>query len=315
MESYRIYNAIAARLNQKLTIIVNKLNSQTRLSLGICTMVNIKNSMVSFLIVFHSLSCFGQETEFLLSVEPLTIGETLTIKSELISENRQVNVYFPKVYFDDASGKYPVLYMPDGGVNEDFLHIAGLIQIGSLNWSMKPHILVGIENTDRARDLTGITSSDKDREISARIAGSEPFRNFIRTELMPIIDSRYRTSGETAIVGESLAGLFVVDTLLEEPELFDSYIAIDPSLWWDNHRLVKTAVEIINEMSNPLPRLHLAVSQQEGIVEPARELVEILKKRTNIGVSFIEYPNETHLTVYHPAALDAFRMILPRAVN
>lgn len=275
--------------------------------------MNITNSIAGLLAGFYVLSCYGQGADSLLSAETLSIGETLFIKSEILSEDRQINVYFPKTYFDDKAGEYPVLYMPDGGINEDFLHIAGLIQIGSLNWSMRPHILVGIENTDRARDLTGTTSNDQDKEISLNIAGSKNFRGFIRTELMPVINSRFRASGETAIIGESLAGLFVVETLLEDPDLFDSYIAIDPSLWWDNHRLVKTAVGIVNKMNKPVPRLHLAASGQEGIVEPTRELANLLEKETDVDISFIEFPNESHLTIYHPAALDAFRKLFPRS--
>ncbi|MEK0397284.1 alpha/beta hydrolase-fold protein, partial [Lactobacillus delbrueckii] len=58
-------------------------------------------------------------------------------------------------------------------------------------------------------------------------------------ELMPAVKARYRTTNETAIIGESLAGLFVMETLFQTPELFDTYIAIDPSVWWNHEYLLK----------------------------------------------------------------------------
>jgi len=99
---------------------------------------------------------------------------------------------------------------------------------------MRPFILVGIENTARRRDLTGPTTSAEDKKIAPKVGGSAAFRQFIREELIPTVKQRYRTTAETAIVGESLAGLFVVETLLLEPGLFDTYLAFDPSLWWNN---------------------------------------------------------------------------------
>ena len=172
---------------------------------------------------------------------PLRIGQTFTIRSRVLGETRRINVYLPAVYADSPSVRLPVLYMPDGGIKEDFLHVAGLVQVSAGNGTMRPFILVGIENTQRRRDLTGPTTVHDDSTIAPVVGGSAAFRRFIRTELMPLIRSRYRTTGETAIVGESLAGLFVVETFLREPDLFDTYIAFDPSLWWNDAKLVDEA--------------------------------------------------------------------------
>ena len=84
---------------------------------------------------------------------PLVIGETFTIDSKVMHEVRRINVYMPPGYSDSASGRVPVLYMPDGGIAEDFLHIAGLVQVGVGNGTMRPFLLVGIENTQRRRDM------------------------------------------------------------------------------------------------------------------------------------------------------------------
>ena len=171
---------------------------------------------------------------------PLVIGQTFTLPSAVLGETRRLNVYLPPGYADSAAA-FPVLYMPDGGLEEDFLHVAGLVQVGVGNGTMRPFILVGIENTQRRRDLTGPTTSPEDRKIAPHVGGSAAFRQFIRTELMPAIRQHYRTTPETAIVGESLAGLFVLETLLQKPALFDTYTVFDPSLWWNKGYLVDGA--------------------------------------------------------------------------
>ena len=244
------------------------------------------------------------------AVEPLIIGESLTLRSDVLDETRRINVYVPAAYEARPGERFPVLYMPDGGTGEDFLHIAGLVQISSLNRTMRPFILVGIENTERRRDLTGPTNVQQDLEIAPRVGGSAEFRAFIRDELMPRIDRTYRTSGETAIVGESLAGLFVVETLLLEPSLFDSYLAIDPSLWWNGGHLVDTARPLLQEQDQLNAALFLATSSQTEIAELTARLATLLEGAVpELHVSYQQFPQETHLTIYHPAALRGFRVL------
>ena len=250
------------------------------------------------------------------TADPLVIGETFTIHSSVLGEVRRINVYAPAGY-TDSEARLPVLYMPDGGIREDFLHVAGLIQISSLNGTMRPFLLVGIENTHRRRDLTGPTRSDEDRAIAPVVGGSAAFRQFIRTELMPEIRARYRISDERAIVGESLAGLFVVETFFVEPELFDTYIAFDPSLWWDDGALVAGAGERLaaRGRSGLHRTLYLANSGQPDIADLTRRLARILDDADAGDVDWFhdELPAETHGTIYHPAALRAFRTVLQPA--
>src|SRR5687768_7261525 len=196
---------------------------------------------------------------------PLTIGETFTLRSATLKETRRINVYLPSAYSETATTRFPVLYMPDGGIAEDFLHVAGLVQVLTGNGTMRPHILVGIENTERRRDMTGPTEVPEDRKIAPRVGGSAAFRKFIAGELMPLINARYRTTGETAVMGESLAGLFVVETFFVEPELFDTYIAFDPSLWWNGSALVKSAPDRLRARGNRPKRLFLASSSEKEL--------------------------------------------------
>ncbi len=241
---------------------------------------------------------------------PLVIGETFTISSRVLGEVRRINVYAPRIYADSPGVRLPVLYMPDGGLGEDFLHVAGLVQVSVGNGTMRPFLLVGIENTERRRDLTGPTQNANDRKIAPRVGGSEAFRAFIRTELMPLVRARYRTTDERAIVGESLAGLFVLETLLLEPDLFDSYIAIDPSLWWNDEALVRTAPERLRAHPPARKALFLA-SSGDGNPEQTRRLAGVLEAGAFPGLTwhYEPMPAEKHATIYHPAALVAFRLL------
>lgn len=241
---------------------------------------------------------------------PLVIGETFTIDSKILSETRRINVYLPPVYAQSPDARLPVLYMPDGGIAEDFLHVAGLVQVSVGNGTMRPFILVGIENTQRRRDLTGPTENADDKKIAPRVGGAEGFRAFIRQELMPEVKARYRTTKETAIVGESLAGLFVVETFLLEPELFDTYIAFDPSLWWNNQKLVNDAAERLRARLKLEKTLYFA-SSGDGFTEITQRLANILTKNAppTIHWHYDMMPGEKHSTIYHPAALKAFREV------
>lgn len=250
------------------------------------------------------------------SAAPLVIGDTFTIDSKALGEKRRINVYLPPGYAQSPDSLFPVLYMPDGGIAEDFLHIAGLVQISVINGTMRPFLLVGIENTQRRRDMTGPTDNEQDKKIAPRVGGSLAYRKFIRNELMPVIRGRYRTTDETAIVGESLAGLFVVETFLLEPDLFDTYIAIDPSIWWNNQKLVNGAGESLRARPKLNKSLYLASSDEKAIAAVTQRFAGILATNapSTMHWHYERMPDEKHSTIYHPAALKAFRvMFKPRS--
>lgn len=158
--------------------------------------------------------------------------ETFTIESIesiAVGEKRAINVYLPQQY-RNAGEKFPVLYMPDGGLDEDFPHVIRTVDSLIALAAIRPIVVVGIPNTQRRRDLTGPTRVKADSAIAPKVGGSAAFRSFIRTELIPEIDRRYGTRRERGIIGESLAGLFIMETFLDEPDLFTHYIALDPSV-------------------------------------------------------------------------------------
>jgi predicted alpha/beta superfamily hydrolase len=163
--------------------------------------------------------------------------------------------------------------------------------------------------------MTGPTESADDKKIAPRVGGSAAFRTFIRTELMPHVKARYRTTAETAIVGESLAGLFVVETFLREPELFDTYIAFDPSLWWNERTLLKGAPDVLRARLPAGKTIYLANSSEPGLADVTRQFAAVLEKGAVPGLKwhYDPMPAEQHSTIYHPAALRAFRALFKPA--
>jgi predicted alpha/beta superfamily hydrolase len=245
-------------------------------------------------------------------VKPLVMGETLTLRSKILNETRHINVYLPRAYTESSELRLPVLYMLDGGMAEDFLHVAGLVQVLAGNGTMRPCLLVGIENTQRRRDLTGPTENEEDKKIAPRVGESGAFRTFLRDELMPRVKSRYRTTHETAIVGESLAGLFVIETFFLEPDMFDTYFAFDPSLWWNNRKLLTDAAHRLTARPKLNKVLYFASSSEKEIATDSQRLAEILEKHAPAGLRwhYQKMPEEGHATIFHPAALRAFRAVL-----
>lgn len=244
------------------------------------------------------------------AVSPLVVGETLSVESTVLGERRVINVYLPPGYAEGTE-RVPVLYMPDGGLGEDFHHVMGLVDVGVKNGTMRPFVLVGIENTERRRDLVGPSEVPEDLAIAPHAGGANRFRRFIREELKPRIAARYRVTSESAVIGESFAGLFVLETMLLDPELFDTYIAISPSTWWNHAALVRGAETKLAAWSTQQKTLYLANAEEDADMEGAGALVALLRSRRVSGLVWhhAPMPEEKHATIYHPAALKAFRTV------
>lgn len=246
-----------------------------------------------------------------LLVKPLVAGESLELHSARMQEQRRINVWLPDAYQQQSDTAFPVVYMLDGGLAEDFLHIAGLMQVSIANGTMRPFILVGIENTVRRRDLTGASENALDKRAIPNLGGSAQFRHFIAEELIPAIAKRYRTTGERALVGESLAGLFTIETLVVSPDLFQAYVAIDPSLWWNDRRLTQRFAEQLQARPELKKRLYFASSSAPGMEPAIKPFADMLTQQKPEGLqwTYEHYSAENHATIYHPAALKAFRQM------
>ncbi len=222
---------------------------------------------------------------------------TLRIPSKVLAETRVVNVYVPPGYDGKREIRYPVLYMLDGGEKEDFPHLAetldGLITANEI----PPMLLVGIENTERRRDMTGPTTVDSDREIAPIVGGSAVFREFIEKELKPQIAMFYKVNDDSAIIGESLAGLFVVETVFVKPELFDTYIALDPSVWWNAEQWWREAGKRLDGSTDIHARLFLSSAGDSG--NSAAHLGDALcsKPLPNLHWSYTPHPELRHANI------------------
>jgi predicted alpha/beta superfamily hydrolase len=173
-------------------------------------------------------------------------------------------------------------------MKEDFPHVARAVDALIRSGEIPPMLLVGIENTERRRDLTGPTEVESDRTIAPAVGGSEAFRGFISRELMPLIQTFYRVTDEASIIGESLAGLFVVETLFVQPGLFDSYIALDPSLWWNAQQWWREAGSRLDGMAGVQVRLLLASAGDSG--DAADNLADALCRHPVQGLRWAHVP-------------------------
>jgi len=255
--------------------------------------------------------------------QPLILGETYTLPSTVLNMDRRITIRLPEGwmgYNDGENRNYPVVYVIDGGPQQDFPHLAGLSQSREINDTFSPFILVGIETVNRRYQITPPVSDvdTYEAEMGVKPGGSSDFRAFIREDLKPWIDAKYRTSGRNAVIGESLGGLFIIETLMEDPNLFDDYIAINPSLWWDN---MTYGVEADRRLPESLENKRLYItSAEEGYLHEAgiKALVETLEQKTSTGLLWSYYAKagqETHASAYHGAALDAFRALFPQTVQ
>lgn len=239
-----------------------------------------------------------------LDKKPLIIGETFTFHSAAIDEERTINVYLPEGYHQDSNEKYPVIYLLDGGLDEDFLHVAGLVQFASFPWVryLKPSIVVGIVNVNRRRDFTFPSSREEDKKLIPAAGGSERFIRFLALEVLPAIKAHYRIDTPSVLIGQSAGGLLGSEILFTKPELFTHYILVSPSLWWDGQSLLARRLPVVS------PRqVYIAVGKEgEEMEAPAAALSQKLQtNHHNVIFNFME--DADHGNILHLALYDAFR--------
>lgn len=240
--------------------------------------------------------------------ETIVVATRFIIHSDILREDRSVLVYVPQTYPTEAAReqKYPVLYLLDGAAyfNATIGIIHHLGAPGAAVQRIPEHIVVAVSNTKRSRDMT--PSHVTDGLYSDGSGGAAQFRKFLKDELVPTIDARYRSSGKRILVGHSLAGLFALDTFIEQRSLFDAYVATDPSLWWDNNLLVRKLASERRSESSSATRLFLAEantpsyapSDQERHKAAIAEFRVALEQSASRARSAYQYfENESHLSV------------------
>jgi predicted alpha/beta superfamily hydrolase len=277
--------------------------------------------VITFILSFYALSIYCQQPKQQHSSKPFVLGEICELQSKTLGENRTLNIYLPDSYHSNDSIKYPVIYLLDGSADEDFIHIVGLVQYNSFEWinQVPKSIVVGIATVDRRRDFTFPTSIEADRKRYPTSGHADRFITFLATELQPFIEKRYKTTQSKTIIGQSLGGLLATEILFKKPTLFNKYIIVSPSLWWDNGSLLNMSSEISKASFKQKTDVYIGVGK-EGLTPTAiprvmevdaNLLAEKIKstKANTVHVLFDYLPQENHATILHQAVSNAFRQL------
>ena len=206
----------------------------------------------------------------------------LTIKSAVLGEERIVLVRTPAGY-ESNKVSYPVLYMTDGDGHMG--HTASTIEFLTQNGRISDLIVVGVTNTDRTRDLTPAKSTDKDPAGNLRFptsGGADNFLKFFQTELIPEIEKQYRVQPYRIFAGHSLGGLFAIHAMISKPGLFNSYIAVSPSLQWENGEALKRAQDFLKNQKEFKATLFVSLGNEPGPIGESFDSFKDALSKSNI---------------------------------
>lgn len=264
--------------------------------------------------------CLLPVVVFKVQAQPIVIGRVDTVYSTILREKRAINVYVPAT--GDNTQRFPVLYLLDG--EEHFESAVAIAK--QLSGPLPDMIIVGITNTIRERDLTPTHV-----EASAKASGGgEQFLQFIQEELMPYINRSYPAAPYKLFSGHSLGGLTVINAFLNHTNMFDAYIALDPSLWWDDKKFVKQAQSQLPAMkfnnktlylgfaNNMRPGMDTMAVQSDTLNErtlvtrsviPFLHLLNGLDKNNGLTWGAKFFPTERHGTVELLGEYDALRTV------
>ena len=251
---------------------------------------------ISFLF-FHNQS-FAQDDG-----NSLMIGKQVGIHSTVLNEDRIVWVYLPDSYhFDSVS--YPVIYLLDGGFH--FLHTAGIIQFLSSNGRIPNAILIAVTNVDRTRDFSTSTV-----ENIARSGGAEKFHGFLSDELMPMINTTYRTAPYQILVGHSLGGLYAAWSLIEHPKTFQAYIAISPYLLYDDEMVIELAEKKLSPKLLQGKSFYMTLGDEPAYYQAVDKFISVLKKQkaTNFQFDYVHMEEEDHGSIPHMSIYNGLEFI------
>lgn len=273
--------------------------------------------MKKLLPLLFTICCLAASAQ---STKPFVLGITDSLYSTSLAQQRTINIYLPDGYHDDTAKNFPVIYQLDGSANEDFVHTVGNVQFLTMIGYMPPTIVVGIANVNRKHDFTfpAINTNKKkqadtflaylEKQLAPVAGGSPQFMTFIEKELQPYINSHYKAGGTATLIGQSLGGLLASEILLKKPHLFDNYIIVSPSLWWDSESMLDAAPTLLKTAYNNKKQIYLCVGTEGKTMEgDAAKLATLLKqyKSKEARIQFTPMPKETHLTILHRAQYNA----------
>ncbi len=261
----------------------------------------------------------------------LQIGTIDSLRSDILDETRTIWVHVP----DEAAGAiygqtdYPVLYLLDGPGH--FHAVTGMLKNLGDNGIVPRMVVVGIPNTDRTRDLTPTHVDEMfgDSSFVLTSGGGAEFMDFVEKELIPFVEEKYPVTGYRTFVGHSFGGLSAVYSLLNRPEVFSNYVAIDPSLWWDDWLMVHWADSLLTDNGLAGKALYIGVANtmdEEMDMDRVRGDTARSSDHIRSILSFVEqaesgssglhfgwkyYPDDDHGSVPLITEYDALRFLFP----
>tara|TARA_R100000789_G_scaffold57881_1_gene55890 strand:+ start:15 stop:1127 length:1113 start_codon:yes stop_codon:yes gene_type:complete len=241
--------------------------------------------------------------------------ENVKIESKILNQERKILVYTPVDYDWRENESFNVIYVFDSHNREFFDYTSSMISF--LTDNTKSYIVVGItspynEKLDYARnnDLLPILETKNSKDRYGKYSGNaDNFFAFVSTEVIPFIDSNYRTLNTKIAVGHSLSASFILDSFLKNPDLFNAYLAISPNLAYDNNKLAKKLINFEYSKIEKSTYLYLS-NANEGINywkewKPAREKVYSFYNQTlknnNLTVQIDEFPEYNHWSTFPPS--------------
>lgn len=277
--------------------------------------------LILALLIISTTTLVCAQTKQTDNSRPFVLGTIEALQSKALGEKRVLNIYLPEGYNKNDTIKYPVIYLLDGSAEEDFIHIVGLVQFNSFEWinQVPKSIVVGIATVDRKRDFTFPTTIASDIKKYPTTGHSDKFISFIEKELQPFIDGMYKTNASKTIIGQSLGGLLATEILFKHPSLFNKYIIVSPSLWWDNGSLLNQSPAVFQDGFSQETAIYIGVGKEGLTPTEIPRVMEVdanmladkisIAKSKNVKVHFDYLPQEDHATIMHQAVSNAFRIL------
>lgn len=279
----------------------------------------MKSFYFSIFFLLFSFCIHAQENS------PFNTGFEETLSSKILGQERKVWIHIPNSNGGNKikdKGHYPVIYLLDG--SENFNTVVSITEHMSESGLCPPMIVVGIVHANRVSDLTIGT----DKELPGIIGNGEKFMSFVGKELIPYIDTTYPTTTYKTFIGHSLGGLTVMNAFLHQPNLFNSYVSLDGSLWWDNNKIVKEAKDILPTQNYKGKTLFIAMANRmergvdtlsvqkdtSGSTTLIRSNLEFIKdvsknKKNQLRFKYKYYEDDNHPSVRLIGEYDALRFI------
>lgn len=237
-----------------------------------------------------SICVFILSISFAQNKGDIIAGEFFTIKSEVLKQNRTIQISLPFNY-ETSQKEYPVLYILDG--NGSFKFASAVVNFLSGSLRIPQMIVVGIPNIDRTFDLTPAP-------LNFRKSGNgKNFLKFLTEEVREVIDDTYRTSGYNILSGHSLGGNLTVFSLFDNPDRFNAYIAVSPYLASADNFTLNLVKQKIEDIDLEQKYLYAAIGNEPPYFDFMKEFTEIVRPKEKEGFTYFyeEMSNEDHMSI------------------